>query len=66
MQSQGQQLFAKIKKSSKYYATQSDGTAFPVFIKAGHPEAYVVQGGEYRLADVNLYVVQDGREMRIS
>lgn len=64
----GQQLYAKIKKSSKYYG-QGDGSLFPVFVEAGHREAYLVQGGpggQYRLRDVNLYIVEDGREVRIS
>lgn len=65
----GQQIWARIRESSKYYLMQSDGTAFPVHIVAGHPESYVVQGGpggQYRLQDVDLYVIQDGRELRIT
>lgn len=64
----GQQLYAKIKKSSKYYG-QGDGALFEVFVEAGNREAYVVQGGpggQYRLSDVNLYIMEDGRELRIS
>ena len=65
----GQQLYAKIKRTSKYYGQGEKGALFPVFVEAGYPEGYMVQGGpggQYRLADVNLYVVEDGREMRIS
>ena len=64
----GQQIYAKIKKSSKYYG-QGDGGLFEVFVEAGNREAYVVQGGpggQYRLTDVNLYIVEDGSELRIS
>lgn len=42
---------------------------FKVFVEVGNPETYLVQGGpggQYRLSDVNLYIVQDGREMRIA
>lgn len=34
-----------------------------------NPSGYAVQGGpggQYRLKDVNLFIVEDGREMRIS
>jgi len=73
----GQQLFAKIKRSSKY-ANQNDwaaaepkrwgGFPFKVRIEPAYGE-YCVQGGpggQYRLADVNLYVVEDGVELKIS
>ncbi len=65
----GQQLYAKIKRSSKYYGQGEKGALFEVFVEAGYPEAYLVQGGpggQYRLADVNLYIVDEGREVRIS
>ena len=65
----GQQLFAKIKRTSKYFGQTDRGALFPVFVEAGYAEGYVVQGGpggQYRLRDVNLFVVEDGREMRIS
>lgn len=65
----GQQLYAKIKRSSKYYGQGERGALFEVFVEAGNPLGYVVQGGpggQYRMSDVNLYVVADGREMRIS
>jgi hypothetical protein len=64
----GQQLYAKIKKASKYYGQGERGALFEVFVYTGHREGYVVQGGpggQYRLADVNIYVVEDGSEMRI-
>ena len=68
----GQQLYAKIKKTSKYYGQGEKGALFPVFIDAGrsgYDADYAVQGGpggQYRLADVNLFVVADGRELRIA
>ena len=65
----GQQIHAKIKRSSKYYGQGERGALFKVFVEAGNPAAYLVQGGpggQYRLSDVNLYIVEDGREVRIS
>ena len=65
----GQQLYAKIKRSSKYYGQGEKGALFEVFVEAGNPAAYLVRGGpggQYRLGDVNLYIVEDGREVRIS
>jgi len=66
----GQQLFAKIKRSSKYYGQGEEGALFEVFIEAGNPSAdYLVQGGpggQYRLTDVNLYIVDGEHKVRIS
>lgn len=66
----GQQLYAKIKRNSQYYGQGKEGALFEVFVESSSsPEAYVVQGGpggQYRLKDVNLYIVEDGRAMRIS
>lgn len=65
----GQQLHAKIKRTSRYYGQGAPGALFKVFIDV-HQGDYVVQGGpggQYRLADVNLYVKgDDGRELKIS
>lgn len=41
----GQQLYAKIKRSSKYYGQGEKGELFEVFVGAGYPKAYLVQGG---------------------
>lgn len=71
------QLHAKVKRGSKYFdqndAAKQDpsrwGWPFRVMIEPGDPAGYVViggPGGRYRLADVNLFVVVDGVEMRIS
>lgn len=68
-----QQLYAEIKKSSKY-AHQADmckergfGYPFPVNIShdAGGYQVKGGIGGQYRLADVNLYVIEDGKKIRI-
>lgn len=65
----GQQIYAKIKRTSKYYGQGECGALFPVYVIAGPKEEYVVQGGpggQYRLMDVSLFIVHEGREMRIS
>jgi hypothetical protein len=64
----GQQLYARIKRSSKYYGQGEKGALFEVYVEAIHPEAYLVHGapGDYRLRDVNLYIVEAGRELQIS
>jgi hypothetical protein len=65
----GQQLYAQIKRSSKYYGQTVAKALFPVYVEARRGE-YVVQGGpggQYRLADVNLFVAgEDGETQRIS
>jgi len=71
MKASGQQLYAEIKKSSKY-ASQADlcrnsphGYPFQVRI-VDDEDGYVVKGGvggQYRIADVNLYVMQDGKKI---
>ncbi|WP_341785358.1 DUF7673 family protein [Pseudomonas nitroreducens] len=68
------QLFAEIKKSSKY-AYQADrarngiyGYPFRVRISADGGSDYIVHGGPggcYRLSDVNLYAMVDGRKLRV-
>ena len=64
----GQQLFAGIKESSKYHSQiewgkQSGyGYPFPVRFQTD-PCGYVIKGGvggQYRLEDVELYVIEDG------
>lgn len=62
----GQQLFARIKKSSEY-AHQTD-QAFPV--RVGQPPYgdYAVHGGPgglYRLSDVEFYINEDGKQYRL-
>jgi hypothetical protein len=61
-----QQLFAKIKKGSKYHG-QGDGSAFEVIIVTGG--GYCVRGGpgeQYRLADVDLFVMDEADLVKIS
>lgn len=64
----GQQLYAGIKASSKYHSQiewgkQSGyGYPFPVRFQTD-PCGYVIKGGvggQYRLEDVELYVIEDG------
>jgi hypothetical protein len=63
----GQQLFAHIKKSSDY-AHQTD-KLFPVRVGEAPYENFVVHGGPggvYRLSDVNFYVIESGKQYRLS
>ncbi|ROL71829.1 hypothetical protein BLX41_19395 [Pseudomonas protegens] len=63
----GQQLYALIKKSSEY-AHQSD-KLFEVRVGKAPYGAYVVHGGPggvYQLSDVNFYVIEDGKQYRLS
>ncbi|WP_414440487.1 hypothetical protein [Burkholderia sp. 22PA0106] len=64
-----QQIYAKIKRNSKYYGQSKPGERFPVHIQHQGGWEYVVYGNNntYRLADVNLFVVGDDNvELRIS
>lgn len=64
-----QQLYAKIKKSSKYYGQTAPGKLFEVHVEKEGGWEYVVHGNnnDYRLVDVNLFVVgQNGQELKIS
>lgn len=64
----GQQLYARIKRTSKYYGQGEKGALFPVYIRAGCGDYHVSggPGGQYRMRDVALYVIADGKELRIS
>ncbi|WP_337881742.1 hypothetical protein [Chromobacterium haemolyticum] len=70
MVTKGQQLYAKIKRSSKYYGQTKPHEVFCVYIVAEPCGGeYVVQGGpggQYRLRDVNLFVIQNGYHQRIA
>ncbi|MEO8644618.1 hypothetical protein [Pseudomonas sp.] len=64
---EGQQLYAHLKKSSEY-AHQTD-KLFPVRVDKAPYDDFVVHGGPggvYRLRDVNFYVVEDGKQYRLS
>lgn len=71
-----QQLYAKIKRSSKYeYQNQlaiegEYGLPFAVEIDSYKNDPYPVKGGpggQYRLSDVNLFVKSDdGTDLRIA
>jgi len=69
----GQQLYANIKESSKYHSQnawaiqQGYGHPFPVRFQATR-DAYLLRGGpggNYRLEDVELYVMHDGEPWRV-
>jgi hypothetical protein len=69
----GQQLYAEIKKSSQYAhqaewcRNQGYGYPFKVRIREAS-DGYVVKGGvggQYSLADVNLYVLEGGKKIRV-
>lgn len=68
-----QQLYAEIKKSSKYahqaQMCRDQGFGYPFKVSI-HQDAcgYQVKGGvggQYRLTDVNLYVIENDKQIRI-
>ena len=64
----GQQLFARIRPTSEYAHQRSGNEPFPVRLMPAFG-AYPVQGGpggQYRLSDVELFVVENGVELKIS
>lgn len=64
---EGQQLYALIKKNSEY-AHQTD-KLFPVRVDKAPYDDFVVRGGPggvYRLRDVSFYVIEDGKQYRLS
>lgn len=57
---QGQRLMARIRPSSKYFGQDVEGGLFPVCIgPAGEYRVLGGVGGQYRLADVDLFAVFD-------
>jgi len=74
---QSHQLYAKIKRSSKYYgqnsyAKQYSEFPFPVQIEPMWMRDKIDggcvrggPGGNYRLSDVNLFIKENGKEFRI-
>ncbi|BBP86030.1 hypothetical protein PHLH8_56720 [Pseudomonas sp. Pc102] len=63
----GQQLYARIKKTSKY-AHQTD-KLFPVRVGKAPYDNFVVHGGPgglYALRDVSFYVLVDDKPMRLT
>lgn len=59
-----QQIFARIKKTSKYYRSQHDPEQplFPVTVGLPQYDDYCVDGGPgglYRKGDVKLFIVDD-------
>lgn len=66
---EGQQLWARIKRTSKYYGQGTKGELFKVRVTTLVFDDYMVlggPGGQYRLRDVNLYVVEKGIEVKIA
>ena len=64
---QGQQLYARIRKTSKY-AHQTD-KLFQVRVGKPPYDNYVVHGGPggvYALRDVHFYVLVDGKPLRLA
>lgn len=68
-----QQLYAEIKKSSQYASqialcrNSHWGYPFKVHIETDRC-GFVVKGGvggQYRIIDVNLYVIEDGQKIRL-
>jgi hypothetical protein len=67
----GQRIYARIERESKYYGQGKPGALYQVCVRPGdeYSRECTVQGGpdgRYRLEDVNLFVVEDGQELRIS
>lgn len=68
------QLYAKIKKSSKYYhqndlAKEQGQFPFPVEIQNDYGLDYIIQGGpggQYRFRDVYLFAIVDGVEIKLA
>ena len=63
---QGQQLYAQLKKSSRY-AHQTD-KLFPVRVGKAPYDDFIVHGGPggvYRKADVNFYVIDGDKQYRL-
>lgn len=55
----GQKLFARIVKNSKYYGQGVKDSLFPVVVTFGE-YSVIGQGNQYRLLDVDLYVEFEG------
>lgn len=54
----GQKLLARIRKASKYYGQGNEGELFPVVVASKDDYGVIGgPGGQYRLADVDLFVV---------
>ena len=65
----GQQLYAEIKRSSEYAHQADAGELFPVYVDPCRGGDYQVMGGpggQYRLRDVSLWVIENGKKLRLS
>lgn len=62
------QLYASIKKGSKYYGQTKPGELFEISIEPSD-DPWVVKGGvggQYWLSDVSLFVVSNNKKIKIS
>lgn len=70
--SAGTQLAASIKKTSKYFGQGKEGERFPVSIQvwdSRYADLYVVRGGpggQYRLADVDLFAMVGDCQVKLT
>ena len=68
----GMHLVASIKRSSKYFGQCKEGARFPVLIQPWDDrcaDKYIVgggPGGQYRLADVNLFAVVGDCQVKLT
>ena len=59
-----QQIYASIRPDSKYFHQTPAGERFKVYILDPDIDGFCIvggPGGKYRLCDVNLYVLDDGK-----
>ena len=66
---QQRQIYAEIRRTSKYAYQGDAGELFPVTLAEGPSWEYIVvggPGGQYRLDDVHLYIQHEGKARRIS
>lgn len=63
-----QQIYAVLKRTSKYVHQAEPGAMFPVTITVAGRDEYRVHGNhnDYRLADVQLWLVDGDNKLRIA
>jgi len=65
----GQKLLARIRQSSKYFGQTVEGQLFPVYITSSGAMMHGVvggPGGQYRLRDVDIFVVFNEKPVQIT
>lgn len=63
-----QELYASVRKGTKYYVSQSTDKPWPVRdvrYDDDVPTVYGGPGGNYRLGDVDFYLLLSGRFVRL-